>query len=825
MGMRMQENVNGLEDIILLAKEEAMRIGNKKIYPEHLFLALLKSGDDRVAEIIKSFGVDVDYVKERIEQELVEKKESYSGEDLEVTLSAGSILRRVSEEAWSLGDSKLEEGHLMLAILRNKAGRVTKLFNSLGINYELFRKELVEELPVSSRDLDDEDDEEGAAFPRAASYKGSNLKSATPVLDEYGTDITRAALEGRLDPVFGREKEIERIVQILSRRKKNNPVLIGESGVGKSAIVEGLALRIVNRNVSRVLFDKRVVALNMGSLVAGTKYRGQFEERMRALLKEIASNKDIILFVDEVHTIVGAGSSSGSLDAANMLKPALARGEIQCIGATTLDEYRKSIETDGALERRFQKVLVEPNTAEEAVDVLKSIREKYEDYHNVRYSDEAIKAAVRLTERYVSDRSLPDKAIDALDEAGSRAHISHISVPPVIEELEERIEELKVKKKEAVKLQKFELAAAYRDEERKFLMELAEEKENWKKKLNENRVDVSEEDVAEVVAMMTGVPVNRIAKNETEKLLRMGEDISRRIVGQDEAIRKIVKAIHRNRAGLKDPNRPIGSFVFLGPTGVGKTQLAKVLAEYLFDTTEALIRIDMSEYMEKYAVSRLIGSPPGYVGYEEGGQLTEKVRRKPYAVILLDEIEKAHPDIFNILLQLLDDGRLTDGLGRQIDFKNTIIIMTSNIGSREISDFGRGIGFGGENRSGDKKFTDAVVQKALKRTFSPEFLNRVDQIIVFNALNKDDIYKIVDIELGRLFERLEELGFTVDISGDAKKFLVEKGYDPQYGARPLKRAIGKYLEDLLAEYLIRDNIPDKKIEIGYCRTEDGLVIR
>ncbi|MFR2510382.1 ATP-dependent Clp protease ATP-binding subunit, partial [Odoribacter laneus] len=613
---------------------------------------------------------------------------------------------------------------------------------------------------------------------------------------------------------------------ILSRRKKNNPVLIGEPGVGKSAIAEGLAIRIMQKKVSRVLFDKRVVALDIASIVAGTKYRGQFEERMKAILNELAKNKNIILFIDEIHTIVGAGGSGGSLDAANMLKPALSRGEIQCIGATTLDEYRQNIEKDGALERRFQKVLVEATTLEETIEILNNIKSRYEDHHNVRYTPAAIKACVKLTTRYISDRSLPDKAIDALDEAGSRVHITNINVPPVIEELEKAIEEIKEKKKEAVKQQNFEVAAAFRDKERQMSVSLEQEKERWQKELSENRITVDEEQVAEVVAMMTGVPVKRIAKTEGMKLLQMHDELAGSVIGQNEAIEKIVKAIHRNRAGLKDPNRPIGSFIFLGPTGVGKTQLAKVLAKYLFDTDDALIRIDMSEYMEKFAVSRLVGAPPGYVGYEEGGQLTEKVRRKPYSVILLDEIEKAHPDVFNILLQLLDDGQLTDSLGRRVDFKNTIVIMTSNIGSRQLKDFGRGIGFGREDRSTDSDYAKGVVQKALKTAFAPEFLNRIDDVIIFNALTKENIHQIIDIELKGLMKRVKDLGYSVKVSDAAKEFLTEKGYDPQYGARPLKRAIQKYLEDELAEVIIKGNVPEGEVlEVDCDKEHDKVVVR
>ena len=750
--------------------------------------------------------------------------------ELDFTLASNSILKKVMEEALKLGDEQIESEHVMLAMLRVESGFVSKLFKTMGIDYDVFKEQLLKERARMQSDYkedSDEDEDMGENDPLYNPYRQQGTsRSDTPVLDNFGIDITRAAEEGTLDPIVGREREIERLAQILSRRKKNNPVLIGEPGVGKSAIAEGLAIRIMQKKVSRVLFDKRVVALDIASIVAGTKYRGQFEERMKAILNELAKNKNIILFIDEIHTIVGAGGSGGSLDAANMLKPALSRGEIQCIGATTLDEYRQNIEKDGALERRFQKVLVEATTLEETIEILNNIKSRYEDHHNVRYTPAAIKACVKLTTRYISDRSLPDKAIDALDEAGSRVHITNINVPPVIEELEKAIEEIKEKKKEAVKQQNFEVAAAFRDKERQMSVSLEQEKERWQKELSENRITVDEEQVAEVVAMMTGVPVKRIAKTEGMKLLQMHDELAGSVIGQNEAIEKIVKAIHRNRAGLKDPNRPIGSFIFLGPTGVGKTQLAKVLAKYLFDTDDALIRIDMSEYMEKFAVSRLVGAPPGYVGYEEGGQLTEKVRRKPYSVILLDEIEKAHPDVFNILLQLLDDGQLTDSLGRRVDFKNTIVIMTSNIGSRQLKDFGRGIGFGREDRSTDSDYAKGVVQKALKTAFAPEFLNRIDDVIIFNALTKENIHQIIDIELKGLMKRVKDLGYSVKVSDAAKEFLTEKGYDPQYGARPLKRAIQKYLEDELAEVIIKGNVPEGEVlEVDCDKEHDKVVVR
>lgn len=812
------------------AGEEARRLGNSKIYPEHLFLGLLRLNQGRAIDVLVALGLDFYEVKERIEKKLEKKRDKMDDSELDFTLASNSILKKVMEEALKLGDEQIESEHVMLAMLRVESGFVSKLFKTMGIDYDVFKEQLLKERARMQSDYkedSDEDEDMGENDPLYNPYRQQGTsRSDTPVLDNFGIDITRAAEEGTLDPIVGREREIERLAQILSRRKKNNPVLIGEPGVGKSAIAEGLAIRIMQKKVSRVLFDKRVVALDIASIVAGTKYRGQFEERMKAILNELAKNKNIILFIDEIHTIVGAGGSGGSLDAANMLKPALSRGEIQCIGATTLDEYRQNIEKDGALERRFQKVLVEATTLEETIEILNNIKSRYEDHHNVRYTPAAIKACVKLTTRYISDRSLPDKAIDALDEAGSRVHITNINVPPVIEELEKAIEEIKEKKKEAVKQQNFEVAAAFRDKERQMSVSLEQEKERWQKELSENRITVDEEQVAEVVAMMTGVPVKRIAKTEGMKLLQMHDELAGSVIGQNEAIEKIVKAIHRNRAGLKDPNRPIGSFIFLGPTGVGKTQLAKVLAKYLFDTDDALIRIDMSEYMEKFAVSRLVGAPPGYVGYEEGGQLTEKVRRKPYSVILLDEIEKAHPDVFNILLQLLDDGQLTDSLGRRVDFKNTIVIMTSNIGSRQLKDFGRGIGFGREDRSTDSDYAKGVVQKALKTAFAPEFLNRIDDVIIFNALTKENIHQIIDIELKGLMKRVKDLGYSVKVSDAAKEFLTEKGYDPQYGARPLKRAIQKYLEDELAEVIIKGNVPEGEVlEVDCDKEHDKVVVR
>lgn len=683
-------------------------------------------------------------------------------------------------------------------------------------NYRFHEQDQASDIRDGFTDDEDDEDDEDYNQKKEPSYGStsnptSKVGNDTPVLDNFGTDLTRAAAENRLDPIVGREKEIERLAQILSRRKKNNPVLIGEPGVGKSAIVEGLALRIIQRKVSRVLFDKRVVSLDLTSVVAGTKYRGQFEERIKAILNELSKNPNIILFIDEIHTLVGAGSAAGSMDAANILKPALARGEIQCIGATTLDEYRKNIEKDGALERRFQKVIVDPTTAEETLQILQNIKERYEEHHNVIYTPEAIQACVTLTDRYISDRNFPDKAIDALDEAGSRVHITNITVPKNIEDLEAKIEETKQNKIQAVKSQNFELAASYRDKERQYLLDLEVAKSKWEEELQRNKEIVDEEKIAEVIAMMSGVPVQRIAKAENQKLLEMAEVLKSRVIGQDEAVNKIVKAIQRNRVGLKDPNKPIGNFMFLGPTGVGKTHLAKKLAEFLFDSPDAIIRIDMSEYMEKFAVSRLVGAPPGYVGYEEGGQLTEKVRRKPYSVVLFDEIEKAHPDVFNILLQVLDEGRLTDSLGRKIDFKNTIVIMTSNIGTRQLKEFGKGVGFSTTTTETDKEFSRSVIQKALNRAFAPEFLNRVDDIVMFDQLDKTAIHKIIDLELHGFYKRVLNLGYELVITEAAKDFIATKGYDVQFGARPLKRAIQKYLEDEMAEMIIKATVSEGDI--------------
>jgi ATP-dependent Clp protease ATP-binding subunit ClpC len=817
-----------IRDVISYSKEEAERLGNHYISPEHLMLGILRDGEGTAIKILEHFDVDLDNIKEILDKHLIAEK-PHQVKNIPLLQSSERILKLVHLEARSLKDETINTGHLLLAMLKEKTNFITKIMTEENISYDKVRHMMETMEPTNSSEFPPDDDNESPFSSQAGGESSrpgsSSIKSSseTPVLDNFGIDITKAAEEGRLDPIVGREKEIERLAQILSRRKKNNPILIGEPGVGKSAIAEGLAIRIVEKKVSRVLFGKRVVTLDLASIVAGTKYRGQFEERMKAILNELSKNPDIILFIDEIHTIVGAGGATGSLDAANMLKPALARGEIQCIGATTLDEYRQHIEKDGALERRFQKVMVEPTSIDETIEILNNIKEKYEDHHNVYYTPEAIKACVTLTERYITDRHLPDKAIDALDESGSRVHISNIVVPEKILEIESKIEETKTNKIKAVKAQNFELAASFRDKEKELLMELDRAKAKWEEELQQHRETVDEEKVAEVVAMMTGIPVQRVAQAEGSRLLKMGKELKGTVIGQDDAINKIVKAIQRNRAGLKDPNRPIGSFIFLGPTGVGKTHLAKILAQYLFDTTDALIRIDMSEYMEKFSVSRLVGAPPGYVGYEEGGQLTEKVRRRPYSVVLLDEIEKAHPDVFNLLLQVLDEGRLTDSLGRKVDFKNTIIIMTSNIGSRELKDFGRGVGFATKNAQSDKDHAKGVIEKALKKTFAPEFINRIDDVVIFNSLDKKDIHKIIDIELKGLYERVETLGYKLELTDEAKDFIASKGYDVQFGARPLKRAIQKYLEDEMAEVIIQASMSEGDVIIvDYDEKEDKI---
>lgn len=823
-----------VKDVLTYSREEAIRLGNTNIGTEHLFLGIIRDGEGIAIDVLASLGINLMETRKVIEDNIRNEKPAplEELENLPLLKTAERVLKLVYLEARSLKNTTIDTGHLLLAIIRDENSLITQILEAQNVTYEKLKDQISRhspETPLKSEYSGDEDDEDskgpfgaGKGMPANPAKGGSE----TPVLDNFGIDLTKAAEENRLDPIVGRVLEIERLAQILSRRKKNNPILIGDPGVGKSAIVEGLALRIIQKKVSRVLFGKRVITLDLASIVAGTKYRGQFEERMKAILNELAKTNSIILFIDEIHTIVGAGGATGSLDAANMLKPALARGEIQCIGATTLDEYRQHIEKDGALERRFQKVMVEPTSMDETEEILNNIKERYEDHHNVYYTPEAVKACVTLTTRYISDRHLPDKAIDALDESGSRVHISNIVVPERILELENAIDQTRQDKVKAVKNQNFELAANQRDKEKELLEALELEKQKWEKDLSKNRQTVDEEKVAEVVAMMTGVPVQRIAQAEGSRLLKMGEEIQSRVIGQDEAIQKIVKAIQRNRAGLKDPNKPIGSFVFLGPTGVGKTQLAKVLAEYLFESSNNLIRIDMSEYMEKFSVSRLVGAPPGYIGYEEGGQLTEKVRRRPYSVVLFDELEKAHPDVFHILLQVLDEGQLTDSLGRKVDFKNTIIIMTSNIGTRQLKDFGMGIGFSSAaKQSSVNEHMRGVIQKALKQAFAPEFLNRIDDVVIFNQLSREDIHKIIDIELVGLYKRISDLGYVVEISDKAKDFIADKGYDLQFGARPLKRAIQKYLEDSMAEVIIKSELKEGDIiMVNYNEEKEEIFI-
>lgn len=829
---------NELKYVLDQSRIEATRHNSSMIKAEHLLLAIMSKNESHAFQTLqKLLSADMMYqLRDALDNSLYEQPDST--EMLTVSDLANRIIKLSVLEARMLKSNIVDSEHLLLAIFHNSEVQnleIMVMFRDAGVTYEALYRLLANvadapQMGASFTDDDDDDEDEEEPFssdrPEAPQRPSSAPKRGndTPVLDKFGNDMTRAAEEGRLDPVIGREVEIERLAQILSRRKKNNPVLIGEPGVGKSAIVEGLALRIVQRKVSRILFDKRVISLDMASIVAGTKYRGQFEERIKAILNELSKNKDIILFIDELHTIVGAGNASGSMDAANLLKPALARGEIQCIGATTIDEYRKNIEKDGALERRFQKVMVEPTSPEETLIILNNIKDKYEEHHNVNYTPDAIEACVKLTDRYVSDRNFPDKAIDALDEAGSRVHVTNIVVPKEIERLEEQIAEANANKLKAAQSQNFENAASFRDKEHRLKIELDEAKRKWEAQMNSQRETVDEERVAEVVAMMTGVPVQRIAQAEGIRLREMGPKLKGAIIGQDAAIDKIVKAIQRNRVGLKDPNKPIGTFMFLGPTGVGKTHLAKKLAEYLFDSADTLIRVDMSEYMEKFTVSRLVGAPPGYVGYEEGGQLTEKVRRKPYSVVLLDEIEKAHPDVFNLLLQVLDEGRLTDSLGRHIDFKNTLIIMTSNIGTRQLKDFGSGVGFATRDAAKEKEHNDSVIQKALNKAFAPEFLNRIDDIVMFDALDKDAIFKIIDIELRGFRNRLEIMGYTLDISPEAKEFIATKGYDQQYGARPLKRSIQKYLEDPLAELIINSELKaGDTIKVDYDKETDKVL--
>ena len=808
-----------VKEIISYSREEALRLGNDFIGTEHLLLGLIRDEENTAIKVLKQLNEDLYELRKEIELAVKDKtgKNIANINSLPLTKQAEKVIRVTVLEAKALKSPLVETEHLMLSILKNKENIATQILGQFDIDYDLFRTELgmvgssspQNEFPEDNDNDDDFDEEKrGGGFSQPKPAKSpAGAKSKTPVLDNFGRDITKLAEAGNLDPIVGREAEIERVSQILSRRKKNNPILIGEPGVGKTAIVEGLALRIVQRKVSRVLFDKRVISLDLAALVAGTKYRGQFEERMKAVMNELEKNDDIILFIDEIHTIVGAGGATGSLDASNMLKPALSRGEIQCIGATTLDEYRQHIEKDGALERRFQKVIVEPTSVTDTILILNNIKGKYEDHHNVTYSDEAIEACVKLTDRYMSERFLPDKAIDALDEAGSRVHITNIDVPKQILDLERQLEEVREQKNSVVKRQKYEEAAKLRDDEKKLEKELAIAQEQWEEDSKNNRIEVTEDNVADVVSMMTGIPVNRVAQTESNKLAKLPELLKGKVIGQDEAVMKIARSIQRNRTGLKDPNKPIGSFIFLGQTGVGKTQLAKVLAKELFDSEDALVRIDMSEYMEKFAVSRLVGAPPGYVGYEEGGQLTEKVRRKPYCVVLLDEIEKAHPDIFNMMLQVLDDGYLTDSLGRKIDFKNTIIIMTSNVGARQLKDFGQGVGFGTAAKVAQAdENSKSIIENALKKTFAPEFLNRIDDVIVFNALEKVDIDQIIELELVKLYSRIKDLGYNLTLSDNAKAYIAEKGFDKQFGARPLKRAIQKYVEDYLAEEIITSKI-------------------
>ena len=821
-----------VKDVISYSREEALRLGHDYIGTEHLLLGLIREGDGVAIKVVKSLGIDTARLRKSVEDAV----RGTSGTNVNLgniplTKQAEKVLKITYLEAKIFKSEVIGTEHLLLSILRDEDNIASQILSQFNVNYEVFKNQLEtfrlnpsSEMPSNPSDDDGYKEEDSYA---SAKKPVGDAKSKTPVLDNFGRDLTRAAEDGKLDPIVGREKEIERVSQILSRRKKNNPILIGEPGVGKSAIAEGLALRIVQRKVSRVLFNKRVVTLDLASLVAGTKYRGQFEERMKAVMNELEKSPDVILFIDEIHTIVGAGGASGSLDASNMFKPALARGEIQCIGATTLDEYRQFIEKDGALDRRFQKVIVNPATPEETVIILNNIKEKYEEHHNVTYTQEAIEACVNLTTRYMSDRFLPDKAIDALDEAGSRVHITNIHVPQNIIDVEQKIEEIKVEKNRVVRSQKYEEAAKLRDNEKQLLEQLESAKVEWEAETKNKKYVVTEDNVAEVVSMMTGIPIQRVGQTDSQRLLNMADELKGQIIGQDEAIIKLAKAIRRTRAGLKDPKKPIGSFIFLGPTGVGKTELAKVLARFMFESEDSLIRIDMSEYMEKFAISRLVGAPPGYVGYEEGGQLTEKVRRKPYAVILLDEIEKAHPDVFNILLQVLDDGILTDSLGRKVDFRNTIIIMTSNIGSRQLKEFGQGVGFTTTAKVAQADTNaKSVVENALKRAFAPEFLNRIDDVIVFNSLQKEDIFKIIDIELKELFGRLLLMGYQIQLTENAKEFIAEKGFDPNFGARPLNRAIQKYLEDPIAEEILKGDLKEgDTLEVDFMKDAEAVVVK
>jgi ATP-dependent Clp protease ATP-binding subunit ClpC len=814
---------NRVKEVISLSREEALRLGHDYIGTEHLLLGMIREGEGVAVSILKKLGVPLDELRSAIERAVkgTANHNVKNMANIPLTRQSEKVLKITYLEAKIFKSQLIGTEHLLLSILRDEENIATQILNKFDINYEAVKEMLEMQSdpgmsPRSKAEAEDSDDDGSKLFGSPGGGSGSSKagaeKSRTPVLDNFGRDLTKMAEDDKLDPIIGREKEIERVAQILSRRKKNNPILIGEPGVGKTAIAEGLALRIVQKKVSRVLFNKRVVTLDLASLVAGTKYRGQFEERMKAVMNELEKSPNVILFIDELHTIVGAGGASGSLDASNMFKPALARGEIQCIGATTLDEYRQYIEKDGALARRFQMVMVDATSPEETVQILHNIKDKYEDHHNVNYTEEAIEACVKLSDRYISDRFLPDKAIDILDEAGARVHINNIHVPEDILKLEAEVEDIKNEKNRVVKSQKYEEAAQLRDKEKKLLEQLEVAKVRWEEESKSKRFTVDEDNVAEVIAMMTGIPAKRIAQNEGAKLLNMNEELAGKVIGQDEAIKKLTKAIQRTRVGLKDPKKPIGSFIFLGPTGVGKTELAKMLATYLFDKEDSLIRIDMSEYMEKFSVSRLVGAPPGYVGYEEGGQLTEKVRRKPYSVVLLDEIEKAHPDVFNILLQVLDDGILTDGLGRRVDFRNTIIIMTSNIGVRDLKDFGAGIGFANKSKQDNMdEIMKSTIQSALKKAFSPEFLNRLDDVVVFNSLNKEHIFKIIDISLGKLFHRITDLGYKIELTEKAKEFLSDKGYDQQYGARPLNRAIQKYLEDAVAEEILKGDLSEGDI--------------
>ncbi len=822
--------------VISSSRDAALRLGHDYIGTEHLLLGIIKDKESLASRVLNSLQVNTSELQQTVERNIRRGgtvKTRLNIDNLPLNKQAEKVLKVTFLEAKMLKSEEITPEHLVLSILKHNDNPASDALNEFEVDYETFKSELefvMQEQEFSQTDLyaqasdSDEpyEEEEGASKYQ----RKGNSKSKTPVLDNFGRDITHLAEQDKLDPIIGRETEIERVSQILSRRKKNNPILIGEPGVGKTAIIEGLALRIIQKKVSRTLFNKRIVMLDLAALVAGTKYRGQFEERMKAIMNELEKTRDVILFIDEIHTIVGAGGATGSLDASNIFKPALARGELQCIGASTLDEYRQHIEKDGALDRRFQKVIVEPPSAEEAIEILTNIKEKYEDFHSVTYSEDAIKACVYMSDRYMSDRFLPDKAIDVLDEVGARVHLKNIHVPKHIEELEKQIDEVREEKNSAVKNQQYERAADLRDSESKLIRQLDFAKVEWDEESKTKRYPVGEEQIAEVVSMMTGIPVSRVAQSESNKLVKMSEDIANAIIGQNEAIEKITKAIQRNRVGLKDPTKPIGSFIFLGPTGVGKTELAKALARYMFDSEDALIRIDMSEYMEKFSISRLIGAPPGYVGYEEGGQLTEKVRRKPYSVILLDEIEKAHPDVYNILLQVLDDGQLTDGLGRKVDFKNTLIIMTSNIGVRQLKDFGTGVGFNTQARQdSSEENSKAIIQNALKRTFSPEFLNRIDDVVIFNSLDQNDIFKIIDITLKDLHKRLDLLGYKLKLMPTAKKFVAEKGFDPQFGARPLHRAIQKYIEDPLAEFILQENPGEgTMMEAALNKEKDGVVI-